>query len=88
MFVLAAWVPERAHRARYHPSSGPLPRRILRGKMIADTDVGVFTFLHRRAQPALIALCLLSLIWGIYKEAWHMRNHSSSASAANWAGAT
>ena len=32
---------------------------------------------------AIIALCLLSLIWGIYSEVKYMRNHSRKAAAAN-----
>ena len=52
---------------------GPIAEEnFLRGKMIADTDVGVFS-----------ALCLLSLIWGIYSEVKYMRNHSRKAAAAN-----
>ena len=31
----------------------------------------------------LIALCLLSLTWGIYSEVKYMRNHSRKAAAAN-----
>jgi hypothetical protein len=32
---------------------------------------------------SVIALCLLSLIWGIYSEVKYMRNHSRKAAAAN-----
>ena len=32
---------------------------------------------------AIIALCLLSLTWGIYSEVKYMRNHSRKAAAAN-----
>ena len=43
--------------------------KFLRGKMIADTDVGVFSYFFTGGlNLALIALCLLSLIWGIYSE--------------------
>ena len=64
---------------------GPIAEEnFLRGKMIADTDVGVFSyFFPGGLNLALIALCLLSLIWGIYSEVKYMRNHSRKAAAAN-----
>ena len=52
--------------------------------MIADTDVGVFSYFFTGGlNLALIALCLLSLTWGIYSEVKYMRNHSRKAAAAN-----
>ena len=64
---------------------GPIAEEnFLRGKMIADTDVGVFSYFFTGGlNLALIALCLLSLIWGIYSEVKYMRNHSRKAAAAN-----
>ena len=56
---------------------GPIAEEnFLRGKMIADTDGAYIS-------TAIIALCLLSLIWGIYSEVKYMRNHSRKAAAAN-----
>ena len=64
---------------------GPIAEEnFLRGKMIADTDVGVFSYFFTGGlNLALIALCLLSLTWGIYSEVKYMRNHSRKAAAAN-----
>ena len=64
---------------------GPIAEEnFLRGKMIADTDVGVFSYFFTGGlNLALIALCLLSLFWGIYSEVKYMRNHSRKAAAAN-----
>ena len=64
---------------------GPIAEEnFLRGKMIADTDVGVFNyFFTGNLNIALIVLCLLSLFWGIYGEIKFMRNHARKTAAAN-----
>ena len=46
--------------------------------------MGVFSYFFTGGlNLALIALCLLSLTWGIYSEVKYMRNHSRKAAAAN-----
>lgn len=56
---------------------GPIAEEnFLRGKMIAETDVGVFTyFCTGTINVILILLCLFSLLWGIYSEVRFMRRN-------------
>ena len=65
---------------------GPIAEEnFLRGKMIADTDVGVFSYFFTGGlNLALIALCLLSLIWGIYRDVYkrQIRGPATSVSCA------
>ena len=63
---------------------GPIAEEnFLRGKMIAETDVGVFAYFFTGGlNIALILLCLLSLVWGIYSEVRFTRLQSQKNAGA------
>lgn len=57
---------------------GPIAEEnFLRGKMIAETDMGIVAyFCTGPVNMALIALCVVSLVWGIYGELRYLRRHN------------